>query len=86
MIASGDPLNLILASVWTGVLLFCLWLTWYAYARWKRNPGDSLSHRIAARVQQAKVPSLIGIGIVIGLVVGMFAGHWFWPVQLGATR
>jgi hypothetical protein len=82
VIASSDPLNFILASVWTLVLAFCLWLTWYAYLRWKRNPDDSLSQRIVARIEEMRSPALVLCGIVIGLVIGMFVAHWFWPVEV----
>lgn len=82
MLASGDPLNFILACIWSGVLVFCLYLTWYAYVIWKRNPDGSLSQMIASRLQGAGVAGLIAIGIGIGLTLGMFLGHWAWPVEI----
>ncbi|HTM53831.1 MAG TPA: hypothetical protein VL175_07355 [Pirellulales bacterium] len=51
MFASGDPLNVALAIIWSTILLGCLALTWYAYVRWKMSPDDSLSHNIALWLQ-----------------------------------
>jgi hypothetical protein len=88
MIASGDPINFILASLWTVILLFCILFAWYAYIRWKRNPDQSLSHYIALWLYSHKERLLVGfilgliVGITFGFVIGMFTGHWFWPVVL----
>lgn len=88
MFASGDPLNVTLAIVWSIVCLSSFTLTWYAYIRWKEHPNDSLSHNIAVYMRQFKMRFLVGfalgmtIGMMTGVVLGMFAGHWFWPVIL----
>lgn len=88
LFASGDPMNITLAIVWSGVMLWCLALTWYSYFRWRAHPDDSLSHNIAVFMQQYKMRFILGfvfgitIGVMVGVVLGMFAGHWFWPVEL----
>jgi len=89
LFASGDPTNVALALLFSGILLFCLWLTWYAYFLWKIHPEGSISHRIAVYFQRFRERMLIGmvlglvIGFAFGVFVGMFVGHWFWPVELG---
>lgn len=86
IIASGDPTNVVLASVWSFILLFCLWLTWYAYFLWKRNPNSSISHNIAvwAKGKGMLIGFVLGllIGVGFGVFLGLFSGHWFWPVEL----
>ena len=88
LFASEDPLNFILACVWSLMLLGSLSLTWYAYILWKKYPDDSISHNIAVYVRQYQQRFIIGfivgttIGVMTGVILGMFAGHWFWPVEL----
>lgn len=89
LLASGDPMNVTLAVVWSALLIGALSLTWYSYLRWKWYPQESLSHDIAMYMKQFQMRFLIGItlgmtiGVMVGFVLGMFAGHWFWPVELG---
>jgi hypothetical protein len=88
MIASTDPTNITLACAWSVVTLGAFVLTWYAYFRWKIEPNDSLSHKIAiwAHRQGMLVGFVLGlwIGLLIGIVLGVFTGHFFWAVELKA--
>jgi len=86
ILASEDPINIILVIVWVLGLLFCQLLAVYAYIRWKTNPNDAISHRIAVAIRGMSIPMAmfiaLWIGVGLGIVIGMFAGHWFWPVEL----
>lgn len=88
MIESSDPLNAILAIIWSVILTGALALTWYAYLRWRLNPNDSLSHCIAEWFRRFQDRMLFGmmigvlIGFAFGVFTGLFIGHWAWPVEL----
>lgn len=87
-IASSDPLNFILATVWSVVMFGCGTFAWVAYVWWKCRPYESISQRIAAfgLRQQDNFRIALVIGLMIGnaggVVLGMFVGHWFWPVEI----
>ncbi len=88
MLASSDPLNFILATIWSTVLIACIALTWYSYILWRRWPNESISNRIAewslANQDKFRLAFLIGmmIGYAFGVIGWFFAGHWFWPTEI----
>lgn len=88
MLASSDPLNFVLVTVWSVACFAAGTFGWVAYVWWRCKPSESISQRVAAwglRQQDSfRIALLVGmmLGYGAGVVMGFFAAHWFWPVEI----
>jgi len=90
MLASSDPLNLVLVTVWSLACFSAGTFGWVAYVWWKCKPNDSISKTIARWSLQHqdlfRIALLSGLmaGFAIGTVTGFFLAHFTWPVEIVA--
>lgn len=88
ILASSDPLNLILVTIWSVTCFAAGTFGWVAYIWWKCEPTNSISQTIARwglrQQDNFRIALLIGLmlGYGVGTVCGFFLGHFAWPVEI----